>query len=172
VSSDAEADAGDRSSLWALPLLALGLGLVACGVLIPEAEENRRLADEHRLLLAEVEALDRQAALNEDFLSRLHGDADLVRRLVRRQTPVTEPAADSDVAFVPLSESTGRFERSPFALLAAERVVAPPPTRPSGGLLADLCRHPRMRLVTLGTGLLCCLVGLLSGGSAGRTLKP
>ena len=148
--------------MWALPLLALGLGLVACGVLIPEADANRRLADERRALAAELAALQGQADRNDEFLGRLHSDPQLVARLVRRQEPPALPGAE--VAAV-TATAGGRFAASPYALLAAEPTAAPTPTTPRGGGLAELCRDRRLRLAVLGAGLMCCMIGLLSGGS-------
>ncbi len=162
-------------SAWALPLLALGLGLVACGVVIPEADANRQLADEKGRLVAEVESLQRQTELNAEFLERVHTDSELAQRLVQRQT---RPGPEDDVRVIAAGPSDGKvggvgvsFEMSPFALLSAETVVAAPPSPPIGGRLPDWCRHPRLRLIVLGLGLFACLFALLSGASGQRTLQ-
>ena len=168
VAPDPEASA---ESAWALPLLALGLGLVACGVVIPEADANRAIADEKARLAAEVESLERQVELNEEFLGRVHADAELAQRLVQRQT---RPGPDDTVRVLtptPPGRGGTSFEMSPFALLKAETVVAAPPSPPVGGRLADWCRHPRLRLIVLGLGMLACLLALLSGSSERRTVE-
>ena len=157
--------APDRAGLWALPLLALGLGLTSAAVLLPEADQNRQIADERRMLAAQLDALERQAELNGEFLGRLHADPQLAGRLLHRQRP---PAPDGDEVALGAGTAAGRFSGSPFALLAAEPTVAPVPAEQPGDLMARLCRHPRSRLLVLGVGLICTLIGLLSGASGPR----
>ena len=165
LAESSEREADDRGVAWALPLLALGLGLIACCLLLPVADENRKLADERSRLAAELEAIERQVETNSDFIDRLHADPQLARRLVYRQRP---PEPQEQVAT--LGDGRGdprqRFSLSPFALLAADPVVAPPPSVPGGGALATLCRNPRTKLAVLGVGLMCCLLGLLAGGGS------
>lgn len=157
-------DEASSGVAWALPLLALGLGLVACCLLLPAADENRQLANERALLAAEAEALERQVSLNEEFIDRLHSDPQLARRLVYRQHR-PDPGTDVVLLGDGRDDPRERFALSPFALLAADPVIAPPPAQPGGGALASLCRHPRTKLAVLGVGLMCCLLGLLTGGS-------
>ncbi len=155
--------------MWALPLLAIGLGLIACAVLIPAADENRALADEKGRLIAELQSLERQEEVNGEFLDRLHADSELAARLVARLKP---PAPDADVTvLLPGSVASAgmdgvRFDVSPFALLHAEPVIAPPASIPGGGMLADLCRGDRSRLLILGCGLFACMMAVLGGGSS------
>ena len=149
---------------WALPLLALGLGIVACCVILPIVDQNRELADERARLAAELSALERQVETNSDFIDRLHADPELARRLVYRQRP---PAPKEGVALLDdgRSDPRQRFKLSPFSLLATEPTIAPAPLQPSGGALASMCRDPRTKLAILGIGLMCCLLGLLTGAS-------
>jgi len=161
VSSPAEAGTSS-SGLWALPLLALGLCLVACAVLIPAAEENRLVEAERRRLVAEVESLRKKAEMNEQFLTRLHHDQRLVERLRRRLRP---PGPDENVAILASHGGASRWALSPLAMLEPAPVEAEPPPAIVTGVLADWCRDDRQRLIVLGVGLMAVLVALLAGGS-------
>jgi hypothetical protein len=156
--------------VWALPLLAFGLGLIACCFIIPAADDTRTVMFERERLRAEMEGLQRQVALNDEFLDRIHSDRELALRLAARQrteyeegvgilTPTWDP---------PGAGGLGNFAMSPFALVAAEPALQPPaPTPPQGGKLAAACRDPRGRLIVLGVGLFSCILGLLGGGTRG-----
>ena len=160
--------ADERSPAWALPLVALGLCLVACGVLIPAAEANRQIEAERRELAADVASLKTRVEMNDDFLARLHRDSDLAERLERRQRP---PESSEDIAVLASDASALDGDRrglSPFAMLRPEPTVAEPPPEVGGGLLAQWCRDERGRLGVVGTGLMCGLLGLLAGGGKGE----
>lgn len=163
---DPQPDPPPSGGAWALPILALGLGLIACGVIIPAADENRAQMYERARLQAELEGLDRQVALNAEFLHRIHADRELAERLASRQSG----QAGEGMALLRQRQGQtnelGRFAMSPFALVATEPKAGPPgPVSAPGGQLASWCRNPRTRLGVLGTGLFACMIGLLGGGS-------
>lgn len=154
---------------WALPILALGLGLIACGVIIPAADQNRSHMYERARLQAELDGLERQVALNGEFLNRIHADRELAERLASRQSG---RVAEGMVLLRQRQGETndlGRFAMSPFALVAAEPRARVAPVAAPGGRLATWCRNPRTRLGVLGSGLFACMIGLLGGGSGRMT---
>lgn len=159
--------------VWALPLLAFGLGLVACCILIPAADDTRGVMLERERLKGEMGRLQRQVALNDEFLERIHTDRELALRLAARQRTQVEEGVEilSPTLPQPGGGGLGNFAMSPFALVATE----PPPPAPVvaqpavGGRFASLCRDPRSRLVILGVGLFCCVLGLLGGGGRAGT---
>ncbi|MEM1013663.1 MAG: hypothetical protein AAGI46_15755 [Planctomycetota bacterium] len=158
--TDACADAGRRASLWALPLMAVGLSLVACAVLIPASEENRLVEAERRRLVAQVETLQNQVETNDEFLRRLEREAEVARRLSNRMQP---PEPDGEVAVLASHRTGSVWQMSPLAMLETEAVepIAAPPAMT--GKLADWCRDGRHRLAVAGTGLFACLLALLAG---------
>ncbi len=153
--------AGAKASIWALPLLALGLSLVACAVLIPASEENRLAEADRRRLEAQVASLERRVEVNNEFFHRLEKDAAIARRLQQRTLP---PMPDGEVAQL-ASADVGKtsWAMSPLAMLEVEpveAVMAPPQMK---GLLPEWCRDGRHRLAVAGTGLFACLIALLAG---------
>ena len=154
--------------VWALPLLALGLGLIACCLVIPATDANRGLVLERERLQSELDGLQRQVAVNQVFLGRIHRDPELAERLAERQTHA-RPAGVATLA-PPRGDPSGDFAMSPFALVRAEpQPRAADPAPPAGGRLAAYCRRPRTRLAVLGVGAFCCLLGLLGGGTSRPT---
>lgn len=121
---------------------------------------------ERARLQAEFDGLERQVALNAEFLDRIHADRELAERLASRQSG---RVADGMALLRQRQGETndlGRFARSPFALVAAEPEARPlVPVAAPGGKLATWCRNPRTRLGVLGGGLFACMIGLLGGTS-------
>ena len=156
--------------VWALPLLALGLGLIACCLVIPATDTNQGLVLERERLRAELDGLERQVTTNERFLDRIHADPELAERLADRQSASTPAGVATLASQTPRGQvGLGDFSTSPFALVRAE--PGPPAARaarPAGGRLAAYCRASRTRLAVLGVGAFCCLFGLLGGNAAAR----
>ena len=153
--------------VWALPLLAVGLGLIACCLVIPATDANRGLALERGRLESELDGLKRQVAVNQRFLDRIHRDPELAERLAERQSNARPAGVATLVQPAGGKSGLGDFAMSPFALVRAEPEPRPSaPAPPAGGRLAAYCRQPRTRLAVLGVGLFCCLIGLLGGGGS------
>src|SRR5688572_32582728 len=74
-----------KSSAWTIPLLCAGIAILACCLLIPAADENRRLTWERERLKADLEQIQKQVSVNDAFLQRLMADPTLSERLARRQ---------------------------------------------------------------------------------------
>jgi hypothetical protein len=160
VSADDDAQSGEcKAAWWTLPLLALGLGIVACAILIPAAEENRLAEAERRRLTAEVEALAQRASLNEDFLARIHRDKHIAKRLARQAAP---PKPDSRLVVLAAGLDASTIS-NPLAMLEPQPVELLPPPPPADGLLPRWCLDSRGRLGVAGAGLFACLVALLAG---------
>ncbi len=156
-------DAAERGSAWTLPLLCLGIGLIACCVLIPQVDENRRLAYERERLKRDLEQIEKQVAVNDEFLHRLAGDANLIERLAQRQMKLVR-AGTRELAL--RDDSTGHGLSSPYTMI---NVPAPVPLRAYrsiGGSFAEICRQPRGQLYLSGLGLMLTAAGLVLGGES------
>ena len=154
-------DVPDRASAWTIPLLCAGIAIIACCLLIPAADENRRLAYEREKLRLDLEQIKTQVSINDEFLHRIGDDPGLLERLAQRQMKLVRQGT----AVLSLKSETHRDELSPYML-----VTLPPPAevaayRPIGGVFSDLCRQPRSQLFLLGGALLLVAVGLVLGAS-------
>jgi hypothetical protein len=153
--------------LFTIPLLCLGLGLIACCVLIPAADENRRLAYERESLRADLEQIHKQINVNDEFLKRVADDPTLSERLAQRQMKMVREGTS-------VLELTGRSnsrEMSPFELVTLPPPPELPSYRPMGGKLSAICRNPHSQLYLTGGGLLLVAAGLVLG-SNGRDDTP
>lgn len=155
----------EPASAWTIPLLCFGVAMIACCCIIPGADENRRLAWERERLRADLTQIQKQLAVNEEFLKRVADDPGLLERLAQRQMKLVREGTS-------VLELRGQFDHksdvSPFPLL-----TIPPPEpvaayRPLGGVFSNLCRHPRSRLLILGGGLLMIACGLVLGSAPRR----
>src|SRR5947207_3635837 len=70
---------------WTIPMICIGVALIACCMLIPAAEENRRLAYERQRLRADLDQITKQIEINDEFLKRVADDPSLSERLAQRQ---------------------------------------------------------------------------------------
>ena len=150
---------------WTFILLSLGIGVIACCMLIPAADENHRLVFEVSKLSRDLEHLQRQAAINDEFLARVGHDPSLSERLAQRQ-----------MRFVPKGTTTIKLEEpvgtpgdrsSPWALVTLPSPELMPELKLGGGKLAELCRDSRSRLYLLGSGLMLMAMGLVLGAAGG-----
>jgi hypothetical protein len=164
-----------RGGGWTLALLCAGIALVACTVLIPAADANRRLAYEREKLKLDLESVRKQVATNDDFLKRVADDPNLAERLAQRQmkiirqgTRVLELKSQKKPGSAPGTAVTAAAgftadDMSPFHLVHVAPPPPLPPYQPVGGLLAGLCYNPHTRLYLSGIGLLLMAVGLVFG---------
>ena len=161
---------------WTIVSLCAGIAIIACCVLIPQADSNRRLAWEREKLKADLDSIRKQVATNDEFLRRVADDPNLAERLAQRQmkiiregTRVLELKKDKAQAAAAQAASGSATpgltpdEMSPFHLVRVEPPPPMPPYQPRGGILAGLCYHPRSRLYLIGTGLFLMAIGLVLG---------
>src|SRR5439155_14628369 len=142
---------------FTIPLICLGIGLIAMCLLIPAADENRRLAYERDRLAADLEQLHKQVATNDAFLRRVGDDPALAERLARRQLRMVPEGT----AVLDLKSAPARADMSPFLLVTVPPPAPMPPYRPVGGFLADACRHPNTQLYLIAAPLLMIATGLV-----------
>lgn len=147
---------------FTIPLISLGIGLIAMCLLIPAADENRRVAYERDRLKADLEQLQKQVTTNDAFLKRVGDDAGLAERLARRQLKMVPEGT----AVMDLKATPAQADMSPFLLVTVPPPAPMPPYRPVGGFLADACRHPKTQLYLIGASLLMIASGLVLSGSS------
>ncbi len=162
ASSDQQSARPGKSSIVTIPLLCAGIAILACCLLIPAADENRRLTWERERLRIDLAQIEKQAAVNDTFLHRLVTDPALSERLARRQMKMVREGT----SVLEIKQNSGKAELSPFLL-----VTLPPPAplaayQPTGGVLGGVFRHPKSQLYLTGTALLMMAVGLVMGGSS------
>jgi hypothetical protein len=145
--------------LFTIPLIALGIGIIAMCLLIPAADENRRLAYERDKLQLDLEHLKHQAATNEAFLKNLSNDPTLAERLARRQMKMVPQGT----SVLELKSQSSAADMSPFVLTTVPPPAPLPPYRPVGGFLADACRHPKTQLYLIGAGMMMIACGVVMG---------
>ena len=151
--------ASPRDSGWSFPLLCAGIALIACCALIPQADANRRLAYEKRMLQLQLETVQKQIAVNGEFLKKVGQDPTLAQRLAERQMKVIPEGS----RILELKHNDQPGSMSPFQLVN----IAPPPTlpqyKPVGGFLARICYEPHSRLYLMGIALAMIATGLVLG---------
>jgi hypothetical protein len=136
---------------WTIPLVCLGIGIIAMSLIIPAAGENRRLVWEREKLAADLSHVEKQIAINDEFLARLASDPGLAERLAQRQMKMVREG--TSVLELP-GRSVGRGpDISPFEL-----VTLPPP--------AAMAEYKPIYL--LGAGLLSLIVGVILGSTKDR----
>ena len=145
-------------------LISAGIGLIALCLLIPQADENRLMAYQCQKLKMDLEHLDKQVAVNQEFINRLGHDPALAERLAQRQMKFIRAGAK----VLELDERILPGEESPFSLVS----IAPPPKLPPpqlrSGRMAELCRDPKVRLYVIGTGMMLIACGLVLGANGGK----
>jgi hypothetical protein len=151
-----------KSSTWPIPLMCVGMCIVAACVLLPQSEANKKLAAERAKLQRDLSYVQMQLSVNEEFLNRVGGDTGLAERLAQRQ--MQEIRQGSSV--LELKGRRERLEVSPFQLLSITPPPTPAPYRPPTGIVGQLCRSARNQLYATGVGMFLIAVGLVMGTSA------
>ncbi len=151
-----------KSGAWTIPLLCAGIGVLACCLLIPAADANRRLTWERERLRADLEQIQKQVRVNDAFLQKLMSDPTLSERLARRQMKMVREGS----SVLETKRSVGKEELSPFLLVTLPPPAEMPEYQPLGGFLASVCHHPKSQLYLTGAGLLMIACGLVLGSNA------
>jgi hypothetical protein len=155
-------DTQSGSSLWSLPLLCLGLGILAVCVLIPAAEGNKKLTADRDQLKSDLTQVDAQLAVNEAFLSDVKSDPELAERLAQRQMRQIRVGTE----LLGLKNVDSPQSVSPFDILS----VAPPAPvkryRQLTGPLGVICVSMQRQLYAIGLGLFMVAGALVLGVSS------
>ena len=156
---------------FTIPLICLGVGVIAMCLLIPAADEVRQLAYERDRLKADLEQLQKQVSTNDAFLQRVASDPVLAERLARRQLKMV-PEGTQVLDLKSVGAATSTRDMSPFLLVTVPPPAPMPPYRPVGGVLANACRHPKTQLYLIGGSLMAIASGLvLSRSSSAPSLS-
>ena len=155
-----------RGGGWTISVLCAGIALIACCVLIPQADANRRLAYERETLQRDMQNIEQQIQVNQEFLKKVSDDPTLAQRLAERQMKVI-PEGQHVVDL--MHEPEGM---SPFQLVNVAPPAPLPPYRPVGGTLARICYGPHSRLYLIGLSLGLIATGLVLGASPSAGDKP
>ena len=156
---------GGSGGAFTIPLICLGIGVIAMCLLIPAADEIRRLAYERDRLKADLEQLQKQVATNDSFLKRVATDPVLAERLARRQMKMV-PEGTTVLDLKSLPQSTSAQDMSPFLLVTVPPPAPMPEYHPIGGVLANACRHPKTQLYLIGGSLMAIASGLVLSRSS------
>lgn len=158
-----------RGGGWTLVALCAGICIIACCVVIPQADSNRRLVYEREKLRVDLESIRKQVAVNDEFLRRVADDPNLAERLAQRQmnqiregTRVLELKRNRPTRGAAGAAPTAD-DVSPFRLVYVAPPPPPPPYQPAGGRVARLCYNPHRRLYLMGFGLMLMAAGLVFG---------
>jgi hypothetical protein len=157
--------APDRASAWTIPLLCAGIAVIACCMLIPAADENRRLVYEREKLRLDLDQIQKQIAVNDEFLRRVADDPGLLERLAQRQMKLVREGTG---VLELRGQHSQKQDLSPFLLVTLPPPAELSPYRPVGGVFSKLCRHPRSRLFLMGGGMLLIATGLVMGAVGRR----
>ena len=159
-----ETGGSDGHQGWTIMLICLGIGLIAACMIIPQADENRRMLYQTEKLKIDLAHLEQQVAINDEFIQRVGRDPALSERLAQRQLKFIRKGS----AVLDLNEPRST-DSSPFSLTMIEGPPPMPEYEPVGGRLGAWCRDGRKRLYTIGAGLLLLATGLVLGATpAGR----
>ncbi len=149
------------SSAWTIPLMCVGIGIIACCVLLPAANDNRRLLAQTQYLQADLDQIKQQITINDQFLKSVADDPTLLERLAARQMKMVREGE----SVLPMKNTSAHAEMSPYSLVN----LPPPPAKvedhPVGGLLGELVDSPRTRLFAMGAALLLMATGLVMGAN-------
>ncbi len=147
---------------WSIPLLCVGLAVIAYCVIVPATNANRKLVLEREKLHRDLEAVDKQIAVNEEFLKRVGGDPELAERLAQRQMKFIREG--TNVLELPTQSST-KDQMSPFLLTAMPQAAPLAQLAETPGMLGKLASNEKLQLYAIGGGLLLLAVALVMGGS-------
>lgn len=157
---DESFDGPTRGGGWTIPLLCIGIGLIACCLIIPQADSNRRMAYQKVLLQRDLESIQKQVTVNDEFLKRVNDDSGLAERLAQRQMNIVR---EGNRVWIDGQSSATLPVMSPYELTTVPKPAPLPPYQPTGGWFAALCRDPRSNLYLTGSALMMLAAGLVMG---------
>src|SRR5437588_7717280 len=148
IDQESDPHAPERGG-WTVSLLCAGVAIIAVCLLLPLAEENHQFAWQREKLKADLEQIQQQVQVNDEFLKKLRNDPTLAERLAQRQMKFIREGTK----ILDLPGEGGKEDMSPFLL-----VNLPPPTpmpsyRPLRRPLSIVVPNPRLLLYVTGTGL-------------------
>jgi len=154
---------------WTIAILCMGLGIIAACLVIPQADANRRLVYEREKLRLDLAQVQKQIAVNKEFLSEMESDPQLTERLAQREMravqqgeAIVDTKADAGSG---QSASADAERMSPFNIINVPPPAALASYQPVGGYFAALCRSPQSHVYLLGVGMILVAGGLVLGGS-------
>jgi hypothetical protein len=156
--------AGSFGRISTLTALMAGLAVIAMCVIVPQADANRRMAYEHDRLMADLDQINHQKSVNEEFIAKLDSDPQLAQRLAQRQMRMM-PQGESLLAYKTSGPTTGAGVVSPFTLVHVPAPEALPPYQAAGGVLGEWLLDSHVRLYCLGAGLYVVAMGLVLGSN-------
>ena len=145
---------------WTIPMICVGLALVACALIIGQVEANRQVAWRRNKLKIDLEYLQEQVRQNEDSLKWMQTNPTMSERLAQRQ--MNQVRAGSAILQVP--GLPHQKDRNPFQLTTIPPPKPLAPYEPRGDLLTFLFADPRHALWAIGIGLMMVAAGLVLGG--------
>lgn len=145
---------------WTIPLLCVGITMIACCVLIPLSNETRQAAYERRRLQSELDYVVRQVDANKTFLHDMPRDPTLGQRMAQLQMK----AVPAGTAVLPLSTPSSPYDQSPFQLVHLPPPPAILPYQPPGDWFSQLFLKPKSQLYLLGLGMFMVAASLVLGG--------
>jgi hypothetical protein len=146
---------------WTVPILCAGVALIACCALIPQADANRRMTYDRQELQRDLETVEKQIAVNDEFLKQVGQDPTLAERLAQRQMKVVPQGTQ----ILELRHAPSGSSMSPFQLVNVPPPPPLPPYKPIGGLLARICYDAHTRLYLIGIALGMVATGLVLGSA-------
>lgn len=155
---------GRTGSWWTIPLMCAGLAMVACAILVPAADENRRAMHELAKIDQDVRHFEKQSEVNKQFLEHVSSDPALAERLALRQLRLVRP----DSRLVQMPRKDDPFSMSPYALVSVDPPAPLPAYQPIGGFLARHFLDARGQIYFAGLGVLLTAAGVILGGGAPR----
>ena len=148
---------------WTIPLLCAGIAIIACCMVMPQIDANRRLAYEKMTLKSDLSLIQKQVSVNQEFLKKIVDDPSLAERLAQRQLKRVRKGQHV------LKIRDEKPDMSPFQITAVSPPPAPPPYKPLSGTIATLCYSARNRLYLTGIALAMIAFGLVLGATPQRT---
>ena len=145
---------------WTIPMICVGLAMVACALIIGQVEANRQVAWRRNKLKIDLEYLQEQVRQNEDSLKWMQTSPTMAERLAQRQ--MNQVRAGSVILQLP--GLPHQNDRNPFQLTTIPPPQPLAPYEPRGDLLTFLFADQRHALWAIGIGLMLVAAGLVLGG--------